>query len=218
MNTKSNEKVSNRKKIQLIMWWLLPIIIFGGIFWPFAGYLVLGMMLFFLTLAIFRGRYWCGWFCPRGSFLERILVYISRNRKVPTFFKDIRFRWLIFSILISFMILRLVQSNGAPEKIGFVFVTMCIITTAIAIPMGIIFKPRTWCAFCPMGLLQGILGKNKYLLHVSENCTECGACDEICPIGTSPLSSKAAGKVNSVDCLRCPDCIAKCPKNALDFE
>jgi polyferredoxin len=172
MNKNTKEKVKNRKRIQLIMWWLLPIIIFGGIFWPYIGYLVLGMMLFFLTLSIFRGRYWCGWLCPRGSFLDRILIYISANKKIPSFLKDVRFRWAIFFILISFMLLRMIQSGGALEKIGFVFVTMCIITTVIAIPLGIIFKPRVWCAFCPMGTLQGVMGRIKRPLRISEECPD----------------------------------------------
>jgi ferredoxin-type protein NapH len=211
------EKIRKRKRIQLIMWWLLPIIIFGGIFWPYIGYLVLCMMLFFFVLSAFRGRYWCGWFCPRGSFLERILVYISRNKKIPSFFKDMKFRWPVFYILISFMILRLIQSGGAAEKIGFVFVTMCTITTAIAIPLGIIFKPRVWCAFCPMGTLQGIIGRNKYLLSISADCVECGTCEKNCPIGTNPVAFKVTEKVKSIDCLRCPDCMVNCSKNALRF-
>ena len=214
---KTREEVKKRKRIQLIMWWLLPIIIFGGIFWPYIGYLVLAMMLFFFVLSAFKGRYWCGWFCPRGSFLERVLIYISRNRIVPSFFKDAKFRWMVFCILISFMGLRLIQSGGAPEKIGFVFVTMCIITTVIAIPLGIIFKPRIWCVFCPMGTLQGKIGNGKYL-KISNNCTDCNVCGKTCPIGTSPSSFKNIGKVKSVDCLKCQDCIAICQRDALSFK
>jgi ferredoxin-type protein NapH len=215
---KSKKEIKRREKIQLIMWWLLPVIIFGGIFRPYIGYLVLGMMLFFFALSIFRGRYWCGWFCPRGSFLERILARVSKKRGTPSFFKNIRFRWVFFCVLIGFMILRLIQSGGAPEKIGFVFVTMCIITTVIAIPLGIIFKPRAWCVFCPMGTFQGIIGRNKYLLHISEDCAGCEACKSICPIETSPAAFKAVKKVRSMDCLRCSDCIAGCSKNALKFK
>ena len=34
----------------------------------------MAMMAFFLVLSAFKGRYWCGWLCPRGSFLERIFA------------------------------------------------------------------------------------------------------------------------------------------------
>jgi hypothetical protein len=49
-----------RKNVQMVMWWLLPIIIFVGIWWHYIGYVVLAMMIVFLTLSVFKGRYWCG--------------------------------------------------------------------------------------------------------------------------------------------------------------
>jgi len=199
------------------MWWWFPIIVIGGIFWHLIGYLVLGMILFFLSLAAFKGRYWCGWFCPRGAFLERVIVHISRNKKIPAFFKDMRFRWAVFVFLMCFMIGRLIQSGGEVGKIGFVFVMMCMITGTVAISLGIIFKPRTWCSFCPMGTLQGVIGRNKFLLSISKDCIGCKKCEKVCPIETSPSLFKASGKIKSVDCLRCPECIANCPKKCLKF-
>ena len=41
------------------------------------------------------------------------------------------------------------------DKIGMVFVTLCILTTSIAILFGVIISPRAWCSFCPMGTLKG---------------------------------------------------------------
>ena len=216
--SKNNEQINKRKIIQLIMWWFLPVIIIGGIFWPYLGYLVVAMVIFFLVMASFKGRYWCGWLCPRGSFLERILSLVSRKGKVPLFLKNMAFRWIVFILLMGFMVFRLIQTEGVWAKIGFVFVTMCLVTTVIAIPLGIIFKPRTWCAFCPMGTLQGMIGGRKHLLKISDECTKCKLCEKVCPIGTSPVSFKADGKIKSVDCIKCPDCSAKCPKKALGFK
>lgn len=209
------KQLRRRKKIQSVMWWLLPVIIFGGLYWPYMGYLVLAMMIFFLILAGFKGRYWCGWFCPRGSFLERILGKVSRNARVPRLFKNMTFRWVVFSILMGFMLFRLISSGGNPAKIGFVLVTMCLITTVIAIPLGMLFKARAWCSFCPMGTLQGAIGTRKYLLGISDECTECGLCEKVCPVGTCASAFKDVGQVRSVDCLKCPECVVKCPVNAL---
>lgn len=215
--TQATSKTEKRKRIQLIMWWFLPIVIIGGIFWPYLGFLVMAMMVFFLILSAFRGRYWCGWLCPRGSFLERVFAPLSPKRKIPPVFRNRTFRWSLFAVLMGFMIFRLITSGGALAKIGFVFVTMCIITTVIAIILGLIFKPRTWCAVCPMGTLQGVIGRKKKLLKVSDECTDCKACEKVCPIGTAPSSFKTQGAVPSVDCLRCPECVVKCARNALDF-
>lgn len=199
------------------MWWFLPVIVIGGIFWPYLGFLVVAMMAFFLVLSAFKGRYWCGWLCPRGSFLERIFAPLSPNRKIPRVFKTRILRGVVFAVLMGFMIFRLVHSGGVLAKIAFVFVTMCIITTVLAIILGLIFKPRTWCAVCPMGTLQGVIGRKRNLLRISQDCTECGACEKVCPIGTAPGALKAEGVVSSLDCIKCPECIIKCPKGALEF-
>jgi polyferredoxin len=117
----------------------------------------------------------------------------------------------------GFMIFRLVHSGGVLAKIAFVFVTMCIITTVLAIILGLLFKPRTWCAVCPMGTLQGVIGRKRNLLRISEDCTECGTCEKVCPIGTAPGGLKTKGFVSSLDCIKCPECVVKCPKGALQF-
>ena len=147
------------KKSQLIMVWLLPVVLFGGLFYPLLGYLVLAMMAVFLTLSVFRSRYWCWNLCPRGAFLDIVMSKASRNRPVPKIFGTQRFRWLVFFIFMSFLIFRLMRSRGDLIAIGAVFVIMCIVTTLIAIVLGIITKHRGWCVICPMGTLQEKIGK-----------------------------------------------------------
>lgn len=207
---------AKRKRIQNYMWLLLPVIIFGGLKWPYIGLAVLAMMVSFLILSFFKGRLWCGWFCPRGSFLERILGKVSLNRKGPVFLKTSAFRWSLFVLMMSFMFFRLIKAGGNPARIGAVFITMCIITSVLAIALGLVFKPRTWCSFCPMGTLQGVLGANKNMILISPgDCTDCGLCEKACPIGTAASDFKDSGKVASVDCLRCKECLVKCPRGAL---
>ncbi len=202
----------------MVLWWLLPIIIFVGLWWHYIGYIVLVMMIVFLTLSIFKGRYWCGWFCPRGSFLERILKIVSMNALIPSFLKNLAFRSVIFCGMIAFMLHRLIQTNGELDKIGFVFVIMCTVTSIISIILGIIYNSRIWCAFCPMGTLQGLLGREKYGLQVSGDCIECGLCEKVCPVNIYPGSFKKSGKVSNFDCIKCSNCIEKCPMDALKFQ
>lgn len=149
------------KKSQLIMVWFLPLIIIGGFFYPILGYLVLGAMLFMLTLSIFKTRYWCWNLCPRGSFLDLGLSKISRNKPIPMMFTREWFRWIVFALVMTFLVFRLSRTGGVIIAIGFVFVIMCLLSTIIAIILGITTKHRAWCMICPMGLMQEKIGRIK---------------------------------------------------------
>jgi polyferredoxin len=89
----------------------------------------------------------------------------------------------IFIALMGFMIYRLLGTQGVVDRIGMVFVTLCIITTSIAILFGVIIAPRTWCTFCPMGTLQRIMGGSKYQLKLDGDlCIDCKRCQKVCPM------------------------------------
>ena len=142
------------KKSQLIMVWLLPLIVIGGLFVPVLGYLVVAMMAFLLVLSIFKGRYWCWHLCPRGAFLDLGMSKFSPNRPMPRLFTRQAFRWLVVAGFMAFLAYRIIQSGGTFIAIGSVFVGMCILTTVIAMILAVILRHRTWCAICPMGTLQ----------------------------------------------------------------
>ncbi|MFC1658670.1 4Fe-4S binding protein [Candidatus Omnitrophota bacterium] len=152
------------KRTQLIMVWLLPVIVIGGLFIPWLGYLVVAMMAFFLTLSFFKGRYWCWHLCPRGAFLDIVVSKLSANKPLPGIFARQKFRLAVFILFLVFVVLRLISTGGDPYLIGYVFVGMCILTTLISIIMGVLAKHRGWCVICPMGFLQEKIGagrKNK---------------------------------------------------------
>jgi polyferredoxin len=141
------------------MIWFLPLIVIGGLFYSLLGYLVVAMMAILLTLAFFKGRYWCWHFCPRGAFLDIVLSKVSLNKTLPKSFVKQWFRWLIFALFMIFIIFRIVRTGGNLIAIGSVFVVMCILTTLIAIVLGVATKHRGWCMICPMGTLQEKIGK-----------------------------------------------------------
>jgi polyferredoxin len=147
------------KETQLAMVWLLPLIVIGGLFYPFLGYLVLAMMAALLVMSLFKGRYWCWNLCPRGAFLDIVLSRASINKPIPKLFLKQWFRWLVFVLFMSFITFRLIRTSGNLIAIGSVFVMMCILTTIIAIVMGAVTKHRGWCMICPMGTLQDKIGK-----------------------------------------------------------
>ncbi len=151
-------KMEKAKTSQLIMVWLLPLIVIGGLFIPRLGYLVFFMMVFFLILSYFRGRYWCTNLCPRGSFLDLVLSRISFRRRIPRFLVRKEVRWTIFAIFMAFFVYQFVTVEKTVPAVGFVFVRICLLTTLIAIFLGVPIHQRVWCSFCPMGTLQRFLG------------------------------------------------------------
>ncbi|MBP7088652.1 MAG: 4Fe-4S binding protein [Candidatus Omnitrophica bacterium] len=143
------------------MVWLLPLIIIGGLFFPVLGYFVIAMMAFFLPLSFFKGRFWCWSLCPRGAFLDIVMSKATPNRAFPKTLTKISFRWFVLALFMVFLVYRMLQTGGNILAIGAVFVSMCILTTIIAIIIALVSRHRGWCLICPMGTLQEQIGKIK---------------------------------------------------------
>ncbi|MFZ5774847.1 MAG: 4Fe-4S binding protein [Thermodesulfobacteriota bacterium] len=208
---------ANRKQIQYISAALVPVVIVGGHYWPYFGYIAIAMLALMMVLALFRGRYYCGWFCAMGSFHERLLALVSRKLSMPPVFKQAWFRWIVFVLMMSLLGTRLLLTEGEPARIGAVFVMMWTLATGLAVGVGLIWKPRSWCSICPMGTFQAMLAPRTYRLQVAASCKECGACQRACPIETYPGANRQLGVVASVECMRCGNCVVNCPSKALSF-
>lgn len=193
---------------------IVVIVCFGGIWYPLLGYVVALVFALILIISPFRGRWFCGNLCPRGSFNDFWVAKITRNKPIPAVFRSMPFRILVFAGLMGFMGIRLIQTAGMIDKIGMVFVTMCTMTTSVALIFGTITSPRAWCSFCPMGTLARFLGKGKYQLILDlEKCIDCKKCVKVCPmqLNVNDMQEKP-------DCLKCGRCVEACPKQALRFE
>lgn len=204
-----------RRYTQYVMGALFPVVLIGGLFYPRLGLLVGVLMVGFVVLSFFKGRLWCGYMCPRGGFLERYFVKMSRNKRVPKLLKLKSVRIGVFAGLMSAVSLQFYVAPGTADGIGAVFIRACLITSVIAFGLGYVFKPRTWCAVCPMGLVQGILGQKRATVSVDSGCKSCHLCTKACPINTPLPAYKTAFKVSSWNCIQCKTCVAVCPIKAV---
>jgi len=103
------------------------------------------------------GRVHCSHICPRGSFFGKVVKFISIGHKLPSYFRSQEFKvgLLIFMIIcMTGNVLRFFPDWIAMANGMFQIMTGSLI---IGIVFGIIFKPRSWCTFCPIGYASGLI-------------------------------------------------------------
>lgn len=172
-----------------------------------------------VALSFFRGRYWCGNICPRGSFYDNVLSKISSKRKTPRFLQSKYFRALFATGLLSFFVFGTVKNWENPYLIGFIFYRMIVITTLIGIVLSLAYNHRVWCSFCPMGSIAALISyfkKDTKTLKVSNSCVSCKICEKKCNMNIVPYNYKG-NILNHPDCIQCGLCTDACPKNSISY-
>jgi len=195
---------------------LLMVLVLGlGWKYPYLGFMVPIVMITGLIGSFLKGRVVCGNFCPRGSFFDTWFKPLGGSTKVPKLLTTPKLRWSLLVALFSFMIVQLLSDIGSAAHWGTVFWRVCMVTTLIALVVGVRYRSRAWCAFCPMGTIQGAIGGEKHALSISTSCAGCGICEKNCPMGHDIAHSRERGIVMNSDCLHCGACVSACPRNAL---
>jgi len=189
-----------------------------GWVYPLLGYFIPLCMLLGVGIAFFKGRKWCDWACPRGSFYDALIKPISAKKQIPRFFKSEPFRIIALVLLMTVMGINLSLRWPNPYRIGLLFVGLLTVTTTIGIGLALFVHQRTWCSFCPIGSLAHWVGGGRLPLRIdSQECVECKVCHKVCPIQLSPYTFKkdSVEIVRERDCLKCNLCVMACPKKAL---
>lgn len=212
------KKSEKRYKKQWYLLWIVIVTIALGWKYPLLGYSVPVVMLTGMAVSFFRGRYVCGNLCPRGAFLDRIVARFSPGEKIPLFMRSMKFRSGVFIFLMGFMLFRGLQKPGDIMHWGNVFWTMCVVTTLLAVFLGVFLNARSWCSFCPIGTVQNFFGGHKELLQINgEACKGCSLCEKKCPFSLSITQYKERGEVRERDCVKCSECVNVCPAKALSW-
>ncbi len=209
-----------RKVKQFIVSIVFLVVLVGGWKYPLLGYFIPLCMLLGIGIGFLKGRKWCDWFCPRGSFFDAFIKPVSPKKEIPQFFKGLPLRVGIISFLMFMMTIQIIKRWPNPYKIGMFFVILLTVTTILGIILALIFHQRTWCYFCPIGSMANWVGRGRYPLRLDSNlCTECELCYKICPIQVAPFKFKKTGleTVKDGDCLKCGLCEPSCPKGALEL-
>lgn len=172
-----------------------------------------------IVVSFFKGRFWCGNLCPRGSFYDNVVSKFSSKKKVPGFLKSNIFRSFMVIFMLSMFTLGIYKNWGDLSAIGMVFYRIIIVTTIVGIILSFFYNQRTWCHFCPMGTIASIISsfrKSKNVLQISEDCVSCKICEKKCSLGIVPYEYKE-NILSHPDCLQCGKCVSVCPKNAIGY-
>lgn len=200
----------------LLAFFMMTVIAIGWKY-PLLGFAVPVAMLLGMGGGFFRGRYVCGNLCPRGSFYDTVFSLVGGRRPVPELLTNSGFRWGVMALLMGFMAYRISLNPGEWRHWGTVFWSMCLITTAVGIPLGIAYRSRSWCSFCPVGTTAAAIGGDKYRLQIADHCRGCASCEKGCPMGLDIAGHREVGTLPHRDCIKCSTCVASCPAGALSW-
>lgn len=201
------------------------------------SFYVTGLMVFY---GIGFGRVICGWLCPFGLIQELIYKIPSKKIKTNAFLEKLKYlKYLIFIVFVVLMPMFLVNDFGMgnpyfckllcpvgtveagiplvllnkslQEALGFLYVWKLLLTAFILGSCVLIY--RSFCKYmCPLGAFYAIFNKYSfYKIEVDNHtCTSCGACTRVCKMDIEPFKTP-----NNTECIRCNDCVAVCPEDAL---
>ncbi len=166
-------------------------------------------IIIFLILAI-GGRLACSTICPLGI-IEELIYKIPFPKK----FMDLPYENYLRKIkyVIFFALLILIPTYFMPnqEKWSelFLFIKLFGFTTVFLLSL-LIYRP--FCKyFCPFGVFFGFFNKiSPFRYKVDSSCNQCGLCKRTCKLGLDPYKDP-----NNMECIRCGECLHRCPKKAL---
>lgn len=94
--------------------------------------------------------------------------------------------------------------------------TILSVTIAAGMLVGMFFKERFFCLFCPMLVLIHIFRKISPIRFEKnvDGCNGCGNCQRMCPMDIRDVHEEKQNKdVLSEDCLLCMTCMEACPED-----
>jgi len=187
----------------------------------------LGINLAIILASRFLGRYLCGFVCPYGA-MARFADWLRLRSKSPAQ------RWanralllgvcaamctISFNFWVDWRVFR--DGSSLAASGAALFLAALILSFYwMVIRLGLEFC-RNWC---PSGVYFALLGHETYngveFAHPAA-CTDCKACDRVCPMNLAPREMSGGkyldghgfypdGTSNFSLCIRCGDCVVAC--------
>lgn len=144
--------------------WIIIISFFAlaiyNVWFGLLGFICMGLPIFQALRG--KGKIHCKSHCPRGSFLGKIISKISVRNSLPKFMLTNKFRNGVLILMGIMLTISMIHSGGDLQKIAFGIFRLMGISFIVGIIMGIFYKPKSWCAICPMGHATNLIDKKIY--------------------------------------------------------
>jgi hypothetical protein len=128
-------------------------------FWhPFGLFGLVCMFTPIITALAGYGKMSCARICPRGSFIGLVTrPFAFFSLKHSALFNTKGFKFFLWALMMGPFLGLMIWVIPALDvsKIGFTILVFMEAATALAVLFGILFTPRAWCTFCPMGTTTG---------------------------------------------------------------
>ncbi len=176
----------------------------------------LGIFALSAVLALFFGRFYCGWICPINTLMKAV-TWIKRKLKIgelnmPQLLTHPAMRYgLLLLLLLTFVF---IKKTGREVP---VLPAMLL----LGVGLTLFFPEELWHRYlCPYGAILNLTGAPavRSLVVDARKCTGCGKCAKVCSGGAV---LQAAEKKYSIDrglCLLCLECVYKCPQKAIHYQ
>jgi len=190
----------------------------------------LAILLGILAMSLVVAKSFCSLLCPVGAvseWLGRLGQRLLGRQLVPPRWLDLPLRSLKY-VLLGFFVwatwvamdlpgvrafLDSPYNRVADVKMLLFFAHPGRITVAVlgVLAVASFFVRDPWCRYlCPYGALLGLVGRLApfKVTRDARTCIDCRKCTRVCP---ARLPVHAMGRVASVECTSCQDCVAACP-------
>ncbi|MCG8481794.1 MAG: 4Fe-4S dicluster domain-containing protein [Clostridia bacterium] len=193
------------------MFYYLIIGTFSGVVLHYFIAKVLGPIIF--------NRGWCGWACWTAMVLD-ILPWKNNQGRYQKY-EAIRYAGFLLSFLVILLTFSLIDNHEFMKQHElYWFILGNVVYYFLAIMLAYRFKDnRAFCKYlCPITVLMKITARYAWMKVeiASHKCTECGLCEQNCPMDVKLLAYKKNGqRILSTECIMCSSCIDHCPKEAI---
>lgn len=176
-------------------------------------------------VALIAGRAFCGQVCPLGALQElagRIGRRFGWTRMNPPAPLDRAARMLKYATLVvataatwmlGTLVFRLYDPWAAYHHLtsAELFTEFGIGAAVLGVSLaGSLVYERFFCRYaCPMGAGLALIGPLSWfkVRRTESNCTDCGRCTPVCPVGIDVATSAT---VSSTECISCGECVSSC--------